>query len=80
MWCSEKHRSHSEKDDPNNYNMNIPYIFLGIAMVGVGLLIIFIQIKRFKNGLKDPFGFEKSLLISGLGSIVIGIIVIVKNF
>jgi heme/copper-type cytochrome/quinol oxidase subunit 3 len=56
----------------------IPPIALGISTIALGIFIIIFQIRRFKNGLKDPFGFAKSSIILGFFLIVIGIIVIVK--
>jgi hypothetical protein len=59
--------------------MNIPQIILGIVMIGIGLLLFIRQIKSFKNGEKDRWGYGRSLLITGIGFIVGGIIVIVKS-
>jgi len=60
--------------------MNIPHIILGVAMICVGIYIVILQIKWFKKGLKDTLGSEIRLLITGIGLIVIGIIIIVKAF
>jgi len=60
--------------------MNIPQVILGVAVTGIGLLVVIIQIKRFKNGLKDEWGYQKSTVIAGVGFIVMGILIIVKSF
>ncbi len=60
--------------------MDIPQIILGVVMICIGIFIVILQIKRFKNGLKDRWGYERSTLIGGIGFIVGGIIVIVKSF
>jgi len=60
--------------------MNIRYIIIGLVMICVGILIVIFQIKWFKKGLKDQFGYQGQLLLAGIGFIVIGIIVIVKSF
>jgi hypothetical protein len=49
-------------------------------MICIGLLTIVIQIKRFKTGLKDEWGYQKGLVIWGIGIIVMGVILIVKSF
>jgi hypothetical protein len=60
--------------------MDISHIILGVAMIGVGLLLARTQIKSQRSGVKDTFGSEVRLLITGIGIIVIGIIIIVKTF
>jgi hypothetical protein len=60
--------------------MDIPLFVFGVVMICVGILIIIRQIKRFKNELNDEWGYEKSTVISRIGVIVMGIIVIVKSF
>ena len=60
--------------------MNIPNFLLGVGMICIGIFIVILQIKRFKNGLKDRWGYEQSTLISGIGFVVGGIILIVKSF
>jgi hypothetical protein len=60
--------------------MNIPIILLGLVMICIGILIVIFQIRWFKKGLKDQFGYQTRLLLGGIGIIVLGIIVIVKNF
>lgn len=59
--------------------MNISDIILGAGAICVGLFIVILQIKRFKKGLKDEWGYEKSLMITGFTFIVMGIIVLVKS-
>jgi hypothetical protein len=59
--------------------MNISNIILGLVMICIGIFIFILQIKRFKNGMEDRWGYEKSLLISGIGFIIGGIIVLVKS-
>ena len=59
--------------------MNISYVILGTVMICVGIFIVILQIKRFKNGLKDEWGYQRNLLVCGFGFIVIGIIILVKN-
>lgn len=60
--------------------MNASDITLGIGMLCVGIFIVILQIRRFRNGLKDEWGYESGLLISGFGAIVGGVIIIVKSF
>ena len=60
--------------------MHISYIIGGTAMIGLGLILAKIQINSRRNGLKDTFGSEIRLLITGIGLIVIGLIIIVKAF
>jgi len=60
--------------------MSISQIILGTAIIGVGLILTKIQINSHRNGVKDTFGSEIRLLITGIGLIVIGIIIIVKAF
>jgi len=59
--------------------MNTSNIILGIVMVAIGILIIILQIKRFKSGIKDELGFENNLLAGGIGCIIIGVILLVKT-
>ena len=49
-------------------------------MIGVGLIFVKMYINSYRNGVKDTFGSEIRLLITGIGLIVIGIIIIVKAF
>jgi len=60
--------------------MNISHVILGIAMIGTGLILAKIQIKSRRNGVKDTFGSEIRLLITGIGLIVIGVIIIIRAF
>jgi len=60
--------------------MNVSYIILGAVMICIGLLVVIIQIKSFKKGLKDEWGYQKSLLMTGFAFIVGGIIALVKSF
>jgi hypothetical protein len=60
--------------------MNISYIIWGTAMIGLGLILDKIQINSRRNGVKDTFGSEIRLLITGIGLMVFGIIIIVKAF
>jgi len=59
--------------------MDIPIILLGLAMICVGILIVMYQLKWFKKGLKDQFGYQVRFLMSGIGLILGGIIILVKN-
>jgi hypothetical protein len=49
-------------------------------MICVGIYIVILQIKWFKKGLKDQFGYQVRFLIGGIGFIVLGILIIVKSF
>jgi hypothetical protein len=60
--------------------MDIPLIILGTAMIGLGVILTKVQINSYRNGVKDTFGSEIRLLITGIGLIVLGIIIIVKAF
>jgi len=60
--------------------MNIPRFITGVGMISIGIWTVILQIKWFKKGLKDPFGYEGRLLIGGFGFIVGGIILIIKSF
>ncbi len=51
-----------------------------MAIIGLGLILAKIQIKSYRNGVKDTFGSEIRLLVTGIGLIVIGIIIIIKAF
>jgi len=59
--------------------MNISNIILGIVMICIGILVVTFQIKRFKNGEKDRWGYGRSFLMSGFAFIGGGIITIVKS-
>jgi hypothetical protein len=60
--------------------MNIPQVILGVVMICVGIILAKIQINSRRNGVKDTFGSEIRLLITGIGLTVVGIIIIVKAF
>jgi hypothetical protein len=49
-------------------------------MIVLGVFIIITQIKRFMKGEKDIAGFITRLLVTGIGFIVAGLIIIVKAF
>ena len=49
-------------------------------MICIGIFISILQIKGFRNGIKDRWGYKQSTLIGGIGFIVVGIIMIVKSF
>ena len=59
--------------------MNIGYIIMGLAMICIGILVVIFQIKWYKKGLEDPFGYERNILIFGFGLIPIGIVMVVKG-
>ena len=59
--------------------MNIGYVIIGLVMICVGILIVIFQIKWYKKGLEDPFGYERNLLIYGFSLIVLGIVIVVKD-
>jgi hypothetical protein len=60
--------------------MNMPQIILGVVMICVSIFIVIQQIKWFKKGLKDQFGYKVRLLLSGFALTLGGIIIIVKSF
>jgi uncharacterized membrane protein HdeD (DUF308 family) len=62
-----------------NNTMNISYIIWGSVMICIGIFIVILQIKRFKNGLQDEWGYQRNLLMSGFLLIVMGIIMVVKS-
>jgi len=51
--------------------MNIPQAILGGVMICVGIFIIIQQIKWFKKGLKDQYGYVLRLLLSGFFLIIL---------
>jgi len=59
--------------------MNIPNIIMGSVMMCIGALIILFQIKGFKGGMKDRWGYQRALLIAGIGFVVIGAMIITEN-
>jgi hypothetical protein len=58
--------------------MNISNIIGGSVLICIGIFIVLFQIKEFKNGVKDRWGYGKGLLISGITFIFGGIVMIVK--
>ncbi len=60
--------------------MNITYVIWGAVMICVGIFIVIFQIKWFKKGLKDPYGWEGRFLLGGFFLILGGIIIIVQNW
>jgi len=60
--------------------MSIPQIILGVVAICVGIYIVVLQIKWFKKGTKDQFGYQGRFLLGGIIFIMIGIILIVKSF
>jgi len=60
--------------------MDVSHVILGTAIIGIGLILTKIQIKSYRYGVKDTFGSEIRLLVTGIGLIVIGIIIIIKAF
>ncbi len=60
--------------------MNISQIIWGLIMICLGIFIVILQIKWFKKGLKDQFGYQLRLLLFGFFLILWGIILIVGSF
>jgi hypothetical protein len=60
--------------------MDLPLFCLGLAMIGIGILISLVQVRTLKDRVKDAGGFTTRLLISGIGFIIIGSIIVVKSF
>jgi len=60
--------------------MNLPQIILGVAMILVGIFTIIYQIKWFKKGLKDHYGYQLHFMLAGFSVILGGIILIIKSF
>ena len=60
--------------------MDIPLFILGVAMIGLGVIFIKIQISSYRKGEKVTLGLGMRNLVGGIGLIVIGIIIIVKAF
>lgn len=59
--------------------MNIPIILLGLVMVSIGVLITAVQAKALKAGKHETGDFIVRLLISGIGLIIVGLIIVIKN-
>jgi DNA-binding transcriptional regulator of glucitol operon len=70
----------SSGEHQKNNIMDIPQFLLGVGMICIGIFIVVLQIKRFKNGLKDQLGYGRGLLLTGFFFIIGGIIIIVKSF
>jgi hypothetical membrane protein len=60
--------------------MNIPLAIFGAVLIVVGIIFIKTSIKSYKDRVKDTFGSVIRSLISGVGLVLIGIIVIIKAF
>jgi magnesium-transporting ATPase (P-type) len=60
--------------------MDIPLAIFGVVMIVVGIIFIKSSINSYKNKEKDTFGLIIRSLITGIGLIPIGIIIIVKAF
>jgi len=60
--------------------MNVPRFVMAVGMICVGIWTVILQLKWFKKGLKDSFGYEGRLIIGGFGFIVCGIILIIQSF
>lgn len=58
--------------------MNISYIILGVGMICVGILIIILQLKWLKKGIKDRFGYQGRMLLGGVAFVIFGIFLLVK--
>jgi hypothetical protein len=58
--------------------MNALYVLIGVTFILVGLYVINIQIKKFKQGKQDQLGFDVRLLISGISALLVGIIMVVQ--
>jgi len=59
--------------------MDVPIIILGLVMIVVGVLITIVQSKAIKAGKHETGDFIVRLLISGIGLIIGGLIILVKN-
>ena len=59
--------------------MDIPIIILGLVKIGIGSLITNVQVKALKAGKHQPGDFIVRLLISGIGLIMGGLIIVVQN-
>jgi hypothetical protein len=59
--------------------MDIPIIILGLVMIAIGVLITNVQVKALKAGKHQTGDFIVRLLISGIGLIIVGLIIVVKN-
>jgi hypothetical protein len=59
--------------------MNTSNIFLGVIFIGIGIPMAIVQAKAIGAGKHTPGDGIVRLLIAGIGSIIVGIIIIVKN-
>jgi hypothetical protein len=59
--------------------MDIPIIILGLVMIAIGVPITNVQAKAIKAGKHETGDFIVRLLISGIGLIIVGLIIVVKN-
>jgi len=59
--------------------MNISNIILGVIFLGIGIPMAIVQAKAIRAGKHTPGDGIVRLLITGIGCIILGIIVIVKN-
>ncbi len=59
--------------------MNISHIIWGSVMICVGIFIVILQIKWFKKGGKDSFGYQGQLMMAGFALILVGVIIVVKS-
>ncbi len=60
--------------------MDIQLIILGVIMIGIGIPMVIVQAKAIRAGKHETGDFIVRLLITGIGLIICGIIVIVKAF
>ena len=60
--------------------MSAPQIIFGLVMIALGVIFVKVQMNSKKNGLKDTFGSEIRLLITGIGLVIIGIVIIIRAF
>jgi len=58
--------------------MNISNIILGVIIIGIGIPIVIVQAKAIRAGKQTPGDFIVRLLITGIGFILGGIILIIK--
>ena len=58
---------------------NTSHIILGLVMISIGLPMAIVQAKAIKAGKHEAGDFIVRLLITGIGGVIIGIIIIVKS-
>ncbi len=51
-------------------------IIIGILLIAAGIWLSYIKIKQFVKGISDTLGGNVSLLIIGIGLVVIGIVLL----